>query len=46
LRVYASANNLFLVTRYKGQDPENFNAIDNNFYPRPRVFTFGVNLDF
>jgi TonB-dependent starch-binding outer membrane protein SusC len=46
LRVYASANNLFLVTRYKGQDPENFNAIDNNFYPRPRVFTFGVNFDF
>ncbi len=46
LRVYASANNLFLVTRYKGQDPENFNAIDNNFYPRPRVYTFGVNFDF
>ncbi|MEY4538717.1 MAG: hypothetical protein RLZZ306_474 [Bacteroidota bacterium] len=46
LRVYASVNNLFLVTRYKGQDPENFNAIDNNFYPRPRVYTFGVNFDF
>jgi iron complex outermembrane receptor protein len=46
LRVYASANNLFLVTRYKGQDPENFNAIDNNFYPRPRVYTFGLNFDF
>ena len=46
LRVYASANNLFLVTKYKGQDPENFNAIDNNFYPRPRVYTFGVNFNF
>jgi TonB-dependent starch-binding outer membrane protein SusC len=46
LRIYASANNLFLVTRYKGQDPENFNAIDNNFYPRPRVYTFGLNFDF
>jgi TonB-dependent starch-binding outer membrane protein SusC len=46
LRLYASANNLFLVTRYKGQDPENFNSIDNNFYPRPRVYTFGLNFDF
>lgn len=46
LRVYTSANNVFIITKYTGQDPENFNSIDNNFYPRPRVFTFGVNLDF
>jgi TonB-dependent starch-binding outer membrane protein SusC len=46
LRVYASANNLFIVTKYKGQDPENFNGIDNNFYPRPKMYTFGLSLDF
>ncbi len=46
LRVYAAANNLFIITNYTGQDPENFNALDNNFYPRPRVFSFGVNIDF
>ncbi len=46
LRVYFAANNLFVITKYTGQDPENFNAIDNNFYPRPRVLSFGVNIDF
>lgn len=46
LRLYASANNLFIVTDYSGVDPENFNAIDNNFYPRSRTFSFGLNLDF
>ena len=46
LKVYGSVNNAFIVTKYSGQDPENFNAIDNNFYPRPRTFTFGLSLDF
>ena len=46
LRVYAGANNLFIITKYSGQDPENFNGIDTNFYPRPRVFNMGVNIDF
>ncbi|WP_225990365.1 MULTISPECIES: SusC/RagA family TonB-linked outer membrane protein [Flavobacterium] len=46
LRVYATVNNAFLITEYSGQDPENFGAIDNNFYPRPRIYSFGVNLDF
>ena len=46
LRIYGSVNNVFIVTDYSGQDPENFNAIDNNFYPRPRMYTFGVSLDF
>ena len=46
LRVSGTVNNAFLITKYNGQDPENFNAIDNNFYPRPRSFTLGLNLDF
>ena len=46
LRLYISANNLFIITKYSGQDPENFNSIDNNFYPRPQVFSFGMNLNF
>jgi TonB-dependent starch-binding outer membrane protein SusC len=46
LRLYVAANNLFLITNYSGQDPENFNAIDNNFYPRPQVYSFGVNVNF
>ena len=46
LRVYTSVNNAFIVTKYTGQDPENFNAIDDKFYPRPRTLTFGLNFDF
>lgn len=46
LRIYGTVNNAFIITEYSGQDPENFNAIDNNFYPRPRLYSFGVNLDF
>lgn len=46
LRLYGALNNPFIITKYKGQDPENFNSIDNNFYPRPRMYTFGLSLDF
>jgi TonB-linked SusC/RagA family outer membrane protein len=46
LRVYGALNNPFIVTKYKGQDPENFNSIDYNLYPRPKQFTFGLSLDF
>lgn len=46
IRFYVSGNNLFLISKYSGQDPENFNAIDNNFYPRPQVYSFGVNVNF
>lgn len=46
IRIYAAVNNAFIITRYSGQDPENFNALDSNFYPRPRLYSFGLNFDF
>ena len=46
LRLSASVNNAFIITKYSGQDPENFNGIDGNFYPRPISYTFGLSLDF
>jgi iron complex outermembrane receptor protein len=46
IKIFAAVNNPFLITNYNGQDPENFNGIDNNFYPRPTVYNFGVNIDF
>jgi TonB-dependent starch-binding outer membrane protein SusC len=46
IRTFLSVNNLFILTKYTGQDPENFNGIDTNFYPRPRVFSMGINFDF
>ncbi len=46
LRVTANVQNVFIVTKYKGLDPEVQGGIDNNFYPRPRTFSLGVNLGF
>ena len=45
-RVYASATNVFTVTKYDGLDPEVFNGIDNNMYPRPLTFLMGLSLSF
>jgi iron complex outermembrane receptor protein len=46
LRIGVSVQNAFVITRYKGIDPEINGGIDNTFYPRPRIFTFSANLDF
>jgi iron complex outermembrane receptor protein len=39
-----AAQNLFLITNYKGLDPEVTDGIDRNIYPRPRTFTVGLNV--
>ncbi|MBT9392813.1 SusC/RagA family TonB-linked outer membrane protein [Hymenobacter sp. NST-14] len=46
LRLTAAVQNVFLITKYSGLDPEIFNGVDNNFYPRSRTFTFGINASF
>ncbi|MBW2962485.1 SusC/RagA family TonB-linked outer membrane protein [Mesonia aestuariivivens] len=46
LRVYGSAQNIVTITDYDGLDPEINQGIDNNFYPRPRLYTIGFNLNF
>ncbi|GAB3818466.1 SusC/RagA family TonB-linked outer membrane protein [Pontibacter rugosus] len=45
LRLSASVQNVFTVSKYKGLDPEIAGGIDNNFYPRPTVYTIGLNLE-
>lgn len=54
LRIYGTAQNLFCVTKYSGYDPE-VNSASNNpmtpgldwgAYPKSRVFTFGIDLQF
>ena len=45
-RIYGTVNNVFCLTKYKGLDPEVFNGIDNNLYPRPISFILGLNLNF
>lgn len=47
MRLYLTVQNPFVVTKYKGLDPEiSGEGIDNNLYPRPRSFMFGLNLNF
>jgi len=54
LGVYVSGQNLFVITKYPGLDPEigSFNQspilqnIDIGRYPSPRVLTVGVNAQF
>ena len=43
-RASLTAQNLFVITKYTGLDPEIAGGIDNNFYPRPRIISLGINL--
>ncbi|QEC74822.1 SusC/RagA family TonB-linked outer membrane protein [Mucilaginibacter ginsenosidivorax] len=50
VRVYANVSNAFIITKYKGMDPEigSWNPLqagwDSGYYPQPRVFTIGANI--
>lgn len=52
VRLFVTANNLFVITDYTGLDPEiNIGGltpgVDNyNYYPRTRSFSFGINASF
>lgn len=46
LTVSFTVQNAFVITNYKGLDPEIASGIDNNFYPRPRNFVLGLNMQF
>ena len=46
-RIYCTVQNPFVITKYKGIDPEfNNDGIDNNIYPHPRVYMVGLSLNF
>ncbi|MDR3694028.1 TonB-dependent receptor [Mucilaginibacter sp.] len=52
IRLYLSGDNLFIITGYKGIDPEvSIGGLtpgidNNNYYPKTRTFLFGVNASF
>lgn len=46
LSLSANCQNVFVLTDYKGIDPEISTGIDYMLYPRPRTYTLGVNLGF
>ena len=41
-----NVQNVFIISDYKGIDPEIPGGIDNNIYPRPRVYSLAFNLTF
>ena len=45
-RIYATVQNPFIITKYKGLDPEISGGIDNNIYPRPIVTMVGLSYNF
>lgn len=46
LRLNAGVQNAFVITKYKGLDPEISGGLDNNFFPRARMFQMGLNCTF
>lgn len=53
LRLYANGSNLFLITKYKGRDPEGFisgdplaSGTDNGNQPLPKSYTCGLQIGF
>ncbi len=44
LRISGNVQNVFIITKYTGVDPESVTGIDNNNYPRPRTYVLGLNL--
>jgi len=45
LKMNVSVQNIFTITKFTGLDPET-NSGTQNAYPVPRVFAFGLNLNF
>ena len=52
IRLYVTASNLFVITKYNGIDPEiNIGGLtpgidNNNYYPKTRNYIFGINASF
>jgi TonB-dependent starch-binding outer membrane protein SusC len=46
IRVSALLQNVFTITKYSGVDPEVPNGFDSSFYPRPRIFSLSLGLEF
>ncbi|MBP1652013.1 MAG: TonB-dependent receptor plug, partial [Bacteroidetes bacterium] len=58
IRIYATGQNVFMITKYKGLNPELgyasasggdgnlMRGVDVATYPQARVFTFGATMNF
>ena len=45
LKLTATVQNVFTLTKYSGVDPEIPGGVDYGFYPRPRIYSVGLNLE-
>lgn len=46
LQLSAMVQNVFTITKYRGVDPEISSGVDSSLYPRPRIFSITVGLEF
>ena len=46
LQLSMMMQNVFTLTKYTGVDPEISNGFDSSFYPRPRIVSFSLGLNF
>ncbi|MFV5699616.1 SusC/RagA family TonB-linked outer membrane protein [Flavobacterium sp. ZT3R17] len=46
VKLTLAAQNVLIITKYSGLDPEISGGIDKNLYPRPITFTLGLNVNF
>ncbi len=46
LQVSAMVQNVFTLTNYSGVDPETANGVDSSVYPRPRIYSLTIGLNF
>lgn len=53
IRIGASVQNVFVITKYSGLDPEltvngdgDLDGVDQNLIPRPRLYTLRLNINF
>lgn len=46
LNLSALVQNVFTITKYSGVDPEVPQGMDNSFYPRPRIYSLSLGIEF
>ncbi|RXR22124.1 SusC/RagA family TonB-linked outer membrane protein [Flavobacterium stagni] len=46
LKIKMQGENFLTFTKWRGMDPESFQASATGYYPTPRAYTFGVDINF